>query len=352
MFKAEYCTHCDVQGWILHTLWYSRLNTAYTVIFTTGWILHTLWCSRLNTACTVVFKAEYCIHCGIQGWILHTLWCSRLNTAHTVMFKAEYCTHFGVQGWILHTLWCSRQAEYCTHCVMFQAGWILHALWCSRLAIYCTAYTAWSGCIGISTGCIGFAYTVSANRRCSTSETGWTLHTLRQSNKTLKGDWILLTLHKTSKSCKTGWICIACTASINQQASVTIGCIYYLTNQPSMGFSISFESCFTSTETVQTIRDGEPRTATWTFTQLLRSATQRVQCCFTSTETHRDRTDYSGWGAQDGHLDFHTAPELWEFNIRSRSLLLYVPRDGHTRQSISTGKTPNKHNSKGLSGLR
>ena len=185
MFKAEYCRHCDV---------HDRLNTAYTVMF----------------------KAEYCIHCGVQGWILHTLRCSRLNTAHTVRFKAEYCIHCGVQGWILHTLYdvhdrlntahtvfCSRQAQYCTHCVMFTTGWILHALWCSRLAIYCAAYTAWSGCIGIGTGCIGFADTVSANRRCSTSETGWTLHTLCQSNKTFKGDWILLTPHKTSKSsCK------------------------------------------------------------------------------------------------------------------------------------------------------
>ena len=54
-----------------------------------------------------------------------------------------------------------------------------------------------------------------------------------------------------------------------------------------MGFSISFESCFTSTETVQTVRDGEPRTATSTFTHLLSSATQRVQCCLTSTETVR-----------------------------------------------------------------
>ena len=25
---------------------------------------------------------------------------------------------------------------------------------------------------------------------------------------------------------------------------------------------------------------------------------------------HRDRTDYQGRGAQDGHLDFHTAPEI------------------------------------------
>ena len=34
--------------------------------------------------------------------------------------------------------------------------------------------------------------------------------------------------------------------------------------------------------------------------------TVRVQCCFTSTETVRTITQYKGWGAQDGHLDFHS----------------------------------------------
>ena len=32
-----------------------------------------------------------------------------------------------------------------------------------------------------------------------------------------------------------------------------------------------------------------------------------VECCFTSTET----VGLLGTGDQDGHLDFHTAPELW-----------------------------------------
>ena len=32
-----------------------------------------------------------------------------------------------------------------------------------------------------------------------------------------------------------------------------------------------------------------------------------VECCFTSTET----VGLFGTGAQDGHLDFHTAPEFW-----------------------------------------
>jgi len=33
---------------------------------------------------------------------------------------------------------------------------------------------------------------------------------------------------------------------------------------------------------------------------------QLVECCFTSTET----VGLLGTGAQDGHLDFHTAPEI------------------------------------------
>ena len=33
-----------------------------------------------------------------------------------------------------------------------------------------------------------------------------------------------------------------------------------------------------------------------------------VECCFTSTET----VGLLGTGSQDGHLDFHTAPELWK----------------------------------------
>ena len=39
---------------------------------------------------------------------------------------------------------------------------------------------------------------------------------------------------------------------------------------------------------------------------------------------HRDGKGYSGSGAQEGHLDFHTAPEF----LTSLSLmLLYVHRD-------------------------
>ena len=51
-------------------------------------------------------------------------------------------------------------------------------------------------------------------------------------------------------------------------------------------FCVRVQCCFTSTETVRTVRDGEPRTPTLIFTQLL-----TVQCCFTSTQTVRTVMD-------------------------------------------------------------
>ena len=52
--------------------------------------------------------------------------------------------------------------------------------------------------------------------------------------------------------------------------------------------------------------------STSTFTQLLNSELQLcivlVQCCFSYILI--DLEDCLGQGAQDGHLDFHTAPEL------------------------------------------
>ena len=48
------------------------------------------------------------------------------------------------------------------------------------------------------------------------------------------------------------------------------------------------QCCFTSTETVRTIMDGEPRTTTSTFTQLLSSeGSVQMQRCFTSARTIR-----------------------------------------------------------------
>ena len=62
------------------------------------------------------------------------------------------------------------------------------------------------------------------------------------------------------------------------------------------------------TETARLIRTESPGRHTSTLTQLLNSVLIRwfVECCFTSTET----VGLLGTGAQDVHLDFHTAPEL------------------------------------------
>ena len=53
-------------------------------------------------------------------------------------------------------------------------------------------------------------------------------------------------------------------------------------------FKTRVQCCFTSTETLRTIRDGEPRTATSTFTQLLSSF---FWCWFKSKETIRTIRD-------------------------------------------------------------
>ena len=56
-----------------------------------------------------------------------------------------------------------------------------------------------------------------------------------------------------------------------------------------------------STETIRTIRDGEPWTATATFTQLLSSEDTTSS---TLLYVHRDHEDYQGRGALDGNLDY------------------------------------------------
>ena len=55
---------------------------------------------------------------------------------------------------------------------------------------------------------------------------------------------------------------------------------------------------------------------------------------------HRDRTDFYGRGAQDGHLDFHTVPELWgtKFDVvlcPQRLYCIQTIRDGEPRTATS-----------------
>ena len=44
---------------------------------------------------------------------------------------------------------------------------------------------------------------------------------------------------------------------------------------------------------------------------------------------HRDHNNYKGRGAQDVHLDFHTAPELWQsFLNMVHTEIIRLIRDG------------------------
>ena len=84
--------------------------------------------------------------------------------------------------------------------------------------------------------------------------------------------------------------------------------------------------CFTSTETIGTLRDRKPRTATSTFTQLL-STDATVQCCFTSTETIgtlRDRKPRTATSTFTQLLSFDL--DMTSYSSYS-SVLLYIRRD-------------------------
>ena len=48
---------------------------------------------------------------------------------------------------------------------------------------------------------------------------------------------------------------------------------------------------------------------------------------------HRDHKDYLGWGAKDGHLDFHTVPELW---IPNEWLSLFIVHLNSHQSDVQT----------------
>ena len=97
---------------------------------------------------------------------------------------------------------------------------------------------------------------------------------------------------------------------------------------------VQVQYCFTSTGTIRTIRDGEPRKSTSTFTQLLSSVrTLMMKWCLMSSDVswhirdklwpmpkygsinlyvHGNQKASLGRTAQDGHFDSHTAPELYD----------------------------------------
>ena len=73
---------------------------------------------------------------------------------------------------------------------------------------------------------------------------------------------------------------------------------------------VQVQRCFTSTETILgSIRDGEPRAATSTFTRHL-NFDRRCSDRRSSVQFNVALRSQRLIRAQDGHLDFHTAPEL------------------------------------------
>ena len=86
---------------------------------------------------------------------------------------------------------------------------------------------------------------------------------------------------------------------------------------------IKVQCYFTSTETMGTIRDVEPRTATSTFTQL-----SLCESVFSVPLRPQRPWGLLGTWSQPGHLDFHTATKLCvDVTLRPRLTLrpiLYV----------------------------
>ena len=61
-----------------------------------------------------------------------------------------------------------------------------------------------------------------------------------------------------------------------------------------------------------------------------------VECCFTSTET----VGLLGTGAQDGHLDFHTTPELWLWISNSPPFVVFHSNELATISLLHLGFLP------------
>ena len=62
----------------------------------------------------------------------------------------------------------------------------------------------------------------------------------------------------------------------------------------------------------------------------------QVQCSFTSTEAIKTLRD---WGALDGHLDFHAAPELLKAGLKF-NVALHLQRPQGLLGAGSPGKPP------------
>ena len=86
------------------------------------------------------------------------------------------------------------------------------------------------------------------------------------------------------------------------------------------------------------VTTGDETLTTTTTVRRGKSIIERLlKCCFTSTET----VGILGTGAQDGHLDFHTAPELSRTPVDFVvEVLLYIHRNRRYIRDGSPGRPP------------
>ena len=105
---------------------------------------------------------------------------------------------------------------------------------------------------------------------CCSLQSGWKLIPTTREEQ-IEEHWM-------SRSLLIGTISVLITSSVTLSGFTASFGLHLLVQVP---------CCFTYTETIRTIRDMEPRTATSTFTQLLSSVFGKVQvqCFCTSTET-------------------------------------------------------------------
>ena len=99
-----------------------------------------------------------------------------------------------------------------------------------------------------------------------------------------------------------------------------------------------------SAETIRTIRDGEPRSATSTFTQLLGSVSLfrvQVQCCFMSTETERTIRDGEPRTATSTFTQLLRSEERTALFILFKSFLEPKTWPHQPQSKAATSKTQN-----------
>ena len=113
---------------------------------------------------------------------------------------------------------------------------------------------------------------------------------------------------------------------------ITSTCLIHRDDTQSRKFS-SAQCSLTSTETIRTVRDAEPRTATSTFIQL--PSSEIVQRCFTSTDTTENLRTIRTIRDGEPRTATSTFTQLLSSAINLCSLLIFIFRSHSTQECPS-----------------